>query len=81
MIITINAVEIATILAETKIEDLLLGDYDDVIEQNDDGAPIYTEKGQSMFNEYYDEFFDTLIDNQHDTNNLVVSGNNNVVIS
>ena len=81
MIITINAVEIATILAETKIEDLLLGDYDDVIEQNDDGEPIYTEEGQSMFNEYYDEFFDTLIDNQHDTNNLVISGNNNVVIS
>ena len=81
MIITINAVEIATILAETKIEDLLLGDYDDVIEQNNDGEPIYTEIGQSMFNEYYDEFFDTLIDNQHDTNNLVISGNNNVVIS
>ena len=80
MKITVNAVELATYLADAKMGDIFQEDYEDVIEQNEDDEPVYTEKGQTMFDGYYDDFLEMILDCQIDTNEVTVMGNNNIII-
>lgn len=57
--ITINVVEVASELAKEKMCDVLLDDYKAIYGEHDNGT--YTEEAQSIFDEYYDEFYDLLL--------------------
>ena len=69
MEIIINIVEIAKELAEQRIEDTVLGDYEDILEIDENEELVYTEEGQSMFDSFYDMYYDMLYSAQIKSDN------------
>ena len=55
MNVTINIVELATELADFKINEIL--EYENVYEDEDEDETKYTDEAQKLFDYYYDSFY------------------------
>jgi len=64
-IIKINSLEVASELADKKINEVLNNVYDDIYHEDMDGLS-YTDKAQDLFNDYYDEYLTLLTNLQID---------------
>jgi hypothetical protein len=62
--ITINKLDLASELAETKLNDMVeqgINTYNEIYEESE-AEVVYTEIGQDLFNEWYDHYLN-LIEN------------------
>jgi hypothetical protein len=62
MNITINILEVASELAHKRVVSILKNDDDLIYEEPSAKITGYTDEAQDLFNEYYDEYFDFLLD-------------------
>ena len=62
MNITINILEVASELAHKRVVAILKNDYSLVYEDPSAKMIGYTDEAQDLFNEYYDEYFDFLLE-------------------
>ena len=60
-IIKINSLEVASELADKKVNETMNSVYDDIYHEDMDGLS-YTETAQDLFNDYYDDYL-TLLTN------------------
>lgn len=64
--VTINAVELASIIAHDMVAIFFINNPDDIYRSQDEETTEYTSVAQEVFDEYYDEVYETIIKSKID---------------